>query len=206
MAAHSVIVGGEGHTTAGLRERVARVLPGHDLRRATEADIFAAYLDHAHGLTVDLLERESTNCGTNVENCLRLLATEGIPHERIVLIQDATMQRRMDAGFRRHLGETAALVNYAAYEVDVVERDGQLAFDRDVPGMWSIEHYVSLLLGEIPRLTDDAEGYGPRGRGFIAHVAVPDDVVASFEAVRAAFGASAVRRADPRWASGPLRA
>jgi hypothetical protein len=35
-------------------------------------------------------------------------------------------------------------------------------------------------MGEVPRLRDDATGYGPRGRGYIAHVDVPDDVEAAY--------------------------
>jgi len=198
VAEHYLIVGGEGHTTAALRDRARAELP--EPAGTTEADLFAAYLEHRHGLRVDLLERASTNCGTNVEYALALLRERGIRHDRLVLIQDATMQRRMDAGFRRWLGQDAALVNFAAYGVDVVDDGGGLAYDREVRGMWDLEHYVSLLLGEIPRLTDDAHGYGPNGRGFIAHVDVPAEVRAAFDAVRRELGAGAVRAADPRWA------
>jgi hypothetical protein len=198
VADHYMIVGGEGHTTAALRSRVRGELPSLDA--ATEADIFAAYLEHRYGLGVPLLERESTNCGNNVDNCLALLRERGIPHERLVLVQDATMQLRMDAGFRARLGPDAALVNFAAYAVDVVPDGDRLAFAREVRGMWDLEHYVSLLLGEIPRLTDDEHGYGPNGRGFIAHVDVPDQVRRAFDVVRREFGAGAVRAPDPRWA------
>lgn len=31
-------------------------------------------------------------------------------------------------------------------------------------GVWSVERYISLLLGEVPRLRDDANGYGPQGK------------------------------------------
>ena len=40
--------------------------------------------------------------------------------------------------------------------------------------------------GEVPRLRDDEQGYGPRGRGFIAHVDVPDDVEAAHASLLAA--------------------
>lgn len=30
--------------------------------------------------------------------------------------------------------------------------------------------------GEIPRLRDDVNGYGPKGKKFIAHVNIPDKV------------------------------
>ena len=42
--------------------------------------------------------------------------------------------------------------------------------------MWDMERYVSLLMGETPRLTDDAAGYGPHGAGYIAHVDIPEEV------------------------------
>ena len=41
-------------------------------------------------------------------------------------------------------------------------------------------------MGEVPRLRDDGEGYGPRGRGFQAHVDVPAGVVAAYAALVAA--------------------
>jgi DUF218 domain-containing protein len=198
-ARHYMIVGGEGHTTDALRARVRAELPSLDPQHTAEADLFAAYLEHRHGLRVPLLERESTNCGSNVELCLRLLRERGVPHARLVLVQDATMQQRMDAGFRRWLGPEAEIVNFAAYAVDVVPDGDRLVYDRGVRGMWDLPHYVSLLLGEIPRLTDDEHGYGPNGRGFIAHVDVPDEVRRAFEEVRREFGAGAVRAADPRW-------
>lgn len=51
----------------------------------------------------------------------------------------------------------------------------------DVPGaagsgLWSIPRFLGLLMGEIPRLRDDERGYGPAGKGFIAHVDIPADV------------------------------
>lgn len=40
---------------------------------------------------------------------------------------------------------------------------------------------MSLLLSEVPRLRDDAQGYGPKGRGFIAHVDLPEEVGAAWQ-------------------------
>lgn len=66
--------------------------------------------------------------------------------------------------------------------------------------MWPLDRYVSLLMGEIPRLTDDPNGYGPAGRGFIAHVEVPAEVAKAHGALRSA-GVGTPRIADPRWAN-----
>ncbi len=55
-----------------------------------------------------------------------------------------------------------------------------MSYAKPIHGMWPIERYVDLLMGEIPRLTDDAEGYGPRGREYIAHVSIPEAVSDGF--------------------------
>ena len=76
---------------------------------------------------------------------------------------------------------------------------GALAYEDEIAGMWPLERYVELLMSEIPRLRDDAQGYGPRGRGFIAHVDVPAAVEEAFDALRAA-GAARLRAGNPRYA------
>jgi hypothetical protein len=46
-------------------------------------------------------------------------------------------------------------------------------------GVWRVERFMSLLLGEIPRLRDAPGGYGPTGSGFIDHVDIPWEVEAA---------------------------
>ena len=36
-------------------------------------------------------------------------------------------------------------------------------------------------MGEIQRLRDDENGYGPRGKGFLGHVDIPDEVEAGWQ-------------------------
>lgn len=199
IAAKYVIVGGAGHTTPALRARVARLYPEIPTEGEPEARIFAAFLRRRHGLEADLLETQSTNCGNNITFLLDLLRAEGIPARSIVLCQDATMQRRMDAGLRKHAPGVRA-INYAAYRVRAQVQDGQLTFDHTPPGMWPMDRYVSLLMGEIPRLTDDAGGYGPTGKNFIAHVDVPEPVREAFAQLQS-LRPTSVRAADDRYAS-----
>lgn len=47
-------------------------------------------------------------------------------------------------------------------------------------GLWAPQRFLDLLLGEVPRMRDDAAGYGPAGKGFIAHVDIPQEVEAAF--------------------------
>jgi hypothetical protein len=107
-----------------------------------------------------ILERASTNCGNNVTLARDLAFHHGLRPRTVALVQEPTMQRRMDAVFR--------LVWPEAVPVNRPAPDG-----RDT---WPRARWISLVMGEVPRLRDDEHGYGPRGRGFIAHVDVPDEV------------------------------
>lgn len=66
--------------------------------------------------------------------------------------------------------------------------------------MWEIERYISLLMGEIPRLLDDTNGYGPNGKIYIAHVDIPMNVLKAFEDLKVEYG-DLVRVANPLYAS-----
>lgn len=195
-----VIVGGAGHTTETLRERARAAWPRIDVSPgATEAEIFDAYLREYHGLAADLLETRSTNCGNNITYLLELLESKDIAAESFLLMQDATMMRRMVAGLRLHRPDAAVLA-YATYEARVVADSGGLSYEDEPLGMWDIERYRTLLMGEVPRLRDDASGYGPKGAGWIAHVDIPCDVEDAFARLRAAHP-EAVRVANPVYAS-----
>lgn len=195
-----VIVGGAGHTTETLRERARAVWPRIDVAPgAAEAEIFDAYLREYHGMSADLLETRSTNCGNNITYLLELLESKGITAESFLLMQEATMMRRMVAGLRFHRPDAAVLA-YATYAARVVADSGSLSYEDEPLGMWGIERYRTLLMGEVPRLRDDASGYGPKGAGWIAHVDIPRDVEDAFTRLRAAHP-EAVRVANPAYAS-----
>lgn len=200
VAKRYVIVGGEGHTTQALRNEIGRACPGMRTAGLSEADLFAGYLWRRYGLAADALERESTNCGNNITLLLRLLVQRRIPFGSVIMIQDATMQARMDAGLRKYAPQGCTPINYAAYAARVTVQDGCLAYETPIPGMWTMDRYVSLLLGEIPRLADDAQGYGPRGKNYIAHVDIPSDVFAAHARLCRIFP-GLIRQADARYAT-----
>ncbi len=201
IAGTYVIVGGEGHTTETLRRQVNREYPSIETAGLSEAETFQRYLQHVYGCRADYLETGSTNCGNNITNLLALLEEHRVRYDSIILCQDATMQVRMDAGMRKYTAGRVRIINYASYAATVCEGENGLSYAEEIHGMWDIDRYISLLMGEIPRLTDDANGYGPRGKQFIAHVDIPDEVRSAFERLKTVFGKQ-VRDADPAYASG----
>lgn len=73
-----------------------------------------------------------------------------IPCRSIILCQDATMQRRMEMGLRKYRPQGMEIINYAAYQAEVVAQGSQLTYREAIPGMWTVDRYVNLLMGEIP--------------------------------------------------------
>lgn len=200
IAKKYVIVGGAGHTTETLRIRMHEEFPTIKTKGKPEAEVFARYLKYKYDMEVDFLECNSTNCGNNITYLLNMLKENNIEHKSIILSQDATMQNRMDAGFRKYVKDDVIVINYAVYAAKVVVKDDSLAYDEEIWGMWDMERYISLLLGEIPRLTDDENGYGPNGKDFIAHVEIPPEVREAFESLCENYS-NLVREANPLYAS-----
>lgn len=108
------------------------------------------------------------------------------------------------ASMRLHAPELE-VVNFATYRTTVAPAEPLtaplgLSFEHEPQGMWDMERYVSLLMGEIPRLTDDAAGYGPHGAGYIAHVDIPEEVQTAFTLLKEQFP-HLIHEANPAFAS-----
>ena len=198
VASRYMIVGGQGHTTGALRCSLRQRMGWNDIDSSTEATLFDRYLRERHGLAADLLEHDSTNCGANARNAVALLRARRLRHDRLILIQDATMQQRTGAAFRLHADPATQLISYASHQTTVTLTNGLLTYPAPPEGMWPIDRYVTLLMGEVPRLTDDASGYGPAGRGYTAHVDVPPEVWRAFSHLRETTDFAA-RAADAQW-------
>lgn len=197
IAKKYIIVGGAGHTTDTLRDTVKKFYLNINPKGLTEAEMFAYILKEKYGLTVDFVETESTNCSNNITYLLELLKHNQINFNSIILCQDATMQYRMEAVLRKYVSNKL-IINYASYQVDVYNKDNKIEFKESIVGMWSIEHYVRLLLGEISRLSDNKDGYGPRGKDYLIHVDIPKEVASAFDRLKEHYE---IRIADPRFAS-----
>ena len=194
IAATYIIVGGAGHTTETLRLTVQSEYPSIRTAGLTEAEIFQKYLQEIYGYEADFLETKSTNCGNNITCLLNLMGENRIDCKSIILCQDATMQKRMDAGFRKYRPQGISIINFASYSATVGIDADRLCIQEKIHGMWEIDRYINLLMGEVPRLRDD--GYGPAGRGFIAHVDIPENVEKAFSELKTIYG-DQIRKANP---------
>ena len=108
------------------------------------------------------------------------------------------MQYRMDASVKKYM-PGIQVINYAVYDAKVVVRNGELIYEKEIWGMWDIDRYLTLLLGDVQRLSDNEDGYGPEGKGYIVHVDIPDEVEKAFMDLKKEFG-DKVRVANPEYA------
>lgn len=166
-----LVTGGVGHSTEFLRDEVRRHHPDIGVEGRGEAEILGDLLGR---LSVPrecvLVETAATHTGENARFALDML--EG--HERLVIVQDPTMQLRSHLTFVKERGSADGLVSFAPFVPRVHVVDGDLAVD---PPAWPWERFLALVLGEVPRLRQ----YGPMGRGFIAHVDIPPPVADAHE-------------------------
>jgi uncharacterized SAM-binding protein YcdF (DUF218 family) len=153
----------------------------------SEADMYSAVAQSIFDIPADriLVENRSANAGENAQFSIRALKNAGLSTETVVLLQDPTMQRRAILTWQRQAelaGIEARLLSHSAFVPSVVAAsDGTLRVCPDQGlGSWSFMRLAALLLGEIRRLRDDENGYGPRGLNFIAHVDIPDAVLESY--------------------------
>ncbi len=180
-----LVSGGMGHSTPRLWERVVADPEFGDVPALgrPEADIIRDILIHHLDVPVEAIrvERKSTNCGSNAIESYKLLG----PVDRMILIQDPTMQRRSHACFERAWREAppVEILSYAPFVPQVTEDASALLEE----GVWPFPRFISLILGEIPRLRDDENGYGPMGKNFIDHVEIPPQVLEAYEHVLDAF-------------------
>lgn len=147
-----------------------------------------------------LVEDQSTNCGANAVKTREVLDGAGVTGIRTcIVVQDPTMSLRTKASFEKAFDDLPMLQrpHFLACPIVVPEVhavNGQLEYALDPEGelraadLWEIKRLCELLVGEVTRVKDDANGYGPKGKGFIGHVDVPREVEAAANRVRETMG------------------
>lgn len=179
-----VITGGIGHSTIWLYRAVAAHPRYHVVacEGRSEAAILADIGRQFWQIPDDrlLLETASTHCGENVDFSWDTLCRHGITPTSLIVVQDPTMQRRTLATFARLRASNPAVppcLSSPGY-IPALQKSADGADFVAAPGAgWSLDRFAALVLGEIPRLYDSPQGYGPAGRGFIVHVDIPDRVM-----------------------------
>ncbi|AGR58863.1 YdcF family protein [Salmonella bongori] len=178
-----LISGGIGHSTPFLYAAIARH-PRYNIIRTTgrtEAAILADIANQFWHIPAEKIwvEDQSTNCGENARFSCALLRQAKESINTAIVVQDPTMQRRTMATFRRVTGDDIDAPRWLSFPGFIPElchlNDGT-DFVNAEEGVWTVERYLSLIAGELPRLRDDETGYGPRGKNFIIHVDIPQDV------------------------------
>ena len=202
LAPQILISGGIGHTTSELWEIISEKYPAINTENRSEADIITDYFKLKYDINNPLIENQSTNCGNNVTFALNTLKENSISPKNIIIIQDSTMQQRMDATFKLVFSNSDInIINFAPYIARVKAVQNRIIFEnQDITGMWSMEKYINLLMGEIPRLCNNEDGYGPRGKNFIASVDIPEKVLKAFDYLKKYYS-SYIRAADKRFKS-----
>ncbi len=185
VARELMIVGGIGHSTKYLAENIRNNPEYRDIaaENRPEADILREVVSKNTGLDVNsiIIENRSTNCGENASQALKVIKERtGIPAS-VIIIQDPTMQLRTHASFlKAWAGEKTRIISYSPFIPHIKAETGSLKLSDNIYGLWSFDRFIDLVMGEIPRLRDDQEGYGPKGKNFIAHVDIPDNVLEAY--------------------------
>ncbi|ORY79009.1 DUF218 domain protein [Protomyces lactucae-debilis] len=191
-----VICGGIGHSTILLYDAVAahpqykalsaeiRGMPESQILHRIGRDFFQ--LDEyaaKHAIRV-IVEDKSTNCGANAIETKKVLDAAGVATpSSLVIVQDPTMSLRTKASFEKtYAGIAMPVCKTCPSFVPQVKLEGtQVVFDNPPDEhLWSMPRFIDLLIGEIPRLRNDSNGYGPSGKGFIVQIDIPDEVEAAW--------------------------
>jgi uncharacterized SAM-binding protein YcdF (DUF218 family) len=199
-----VLCGGIGHSTKLLYSAVAQHPRYselvHEVESLPEARVLEKILNRffdrsailSEGCQI-LIEDQSTNCGHNASFSRRVLDQAGYSGPKTCMInQDPTMMLRTKASFKKVYSDIPS-VSFISCPVFVpkVQLSNTNLLEWKPLGvsceLWDIERFMELVLGEIPRLGDDENGYGPHGRDFITHVNLPAEVEMAWSRLVVAF-------------------
>ena len=182
-----LISGGIGHSTTFLYDAIRHHPRYHPLPVSgrAEASILADIAREFWQIPESRLwvEDRSTNCGENARFSWNMLKQHQRTSGRMLVVQDPTMQRRTMATFARVWQEAPAQPQWWSYpgcSPRLENSAAGLRFSGDDSGLWPVGRYLALLLGELPRLLDNAQGYGTNGKGFITKVDFKYDVSAAW--------------------------
>jgi uncharacterized SAM-binding protein YcdF (DUF218 family) len=194
LAKTVVLCGGIGHSTPLIYEAVAKSTKYHALAAEVvglpEARVLEKILQRYFGVSAItragskvLIEDKSTNCGANALQSRKVLEAAGVPTPRTcIIIQDPTMALRTVTSFQKTYSDLETPPMFLSCPVFVPQVQVMASeFQYLVGGvsgteLWQTGRFFDLIMGEIPRLRDNEAGYGPKGKGFITHVDISEEV------------------------------
>lgn len=187
-----LINGGIGHSTELLRNAVIEDerFKSIEVYDRAEADIFFDIMTKIYNIPENkiIVENKSTNCGDNAIKAVEILRNLEVLYKSMILIQDPSMQLRTYASFLKYISKEVRLINYSPF-IPEINEDLKL-INREVNGIWEEKRYFELIMGEITRLRDDKNGYGPNGKNFIAHVNIPEEIEDAYNILKTLIGNS----------------
>jgi hypothetical protein len=206
-----VLCGGIGHSTPLLRNAICGAYPDinfNDVDALPEARIFEKAMRMAwsglcgridRGEIGFMVEEESTNCGANANLAVDMMVSSGVSPENLIIVQDPTMMRRTIASFEKAYdtlkphSTPKQIIPWSTFTPHLSLHHEEVKWDisdfcdknASLNELWKRDRFLGLIIGEITRLNDDTEGYGPKGKGFIGHVDIPEDVLESWTRIKA---------------------
>ncbi|WP_347158187.1 YdcF family protein [Pontibacter chitinilyticus] len=188
LARELMICGGIGHSTHFLEENIRNhpVYRHIPVGERPEADMLADLLVNYLGVPAStlIIENKSTNCGDNAKQARQVLSGLQKAPKTILLLQDPVLQRRSKASFELVWQQEVGVqfISYATFVPELALAHHKIVYADEAHNEFcSIDRLLSLLMGEIPRLRNDADGYGPNGKGFITAVDIPEDVETAYQ-------------------------
>lgn len=187
-ADYFMIAGGKGHTTDLLIEKIENLIDVDCIQEKSEAFLLKKLIESVYQEDNSiLLEETSTHCGENIVFAFRELQKNNIKVKKVLLCHDPLMQRRIDATAKKEFPKVA-FYNYSAFIPEVKEERYRIVLKEKTWGQWPIERYLSILLGEMKRLIDDENGYGPHGQNYLIHVDIPENVMEAYHHIMLEYG------------------
>ncbi|TCV96802.1 YdcF family protein [Biostraticola tofi] len=199
-----LFTGGVGHSTHLLKQGLNEnpLTRSRVFEQQSEADIFYSIATDIFAISPSRLyvEDRSTNSGQNADYSRELITRKGLNAERILLSQDPLMQRRTRETFElswRTKALAARFINCPVLVPQLVMLAGKVMITGvQSAGHWTIERFIEMALGEMERLRDGPDGYGPLGKGFIGHVAIPAAVMSAWEHIESDNCYAALKRSQ----------
>ena len=100
-------------------------------------------------------------------------------------MNDPTLQRRTRATLRKYGKMNKLFSRSVPFVPEILHFSEEIIFTaKELNHQWPKEYFHALVLGEMERLHDDENGYGPKGKDFIPHIDISEEVWSSYTRIK----------------------